>query len=193
MKMKKILDEYLEIVIYTICGIILIFSSYLIIINIKHATYIDRIVSVSMMDNDLLTYKENVIKLESNLESNKNISLNKVLMLLKNDGLYKKMPGDKLNYQDLYSLNNYFIDVIINEGYFSNLKINENISDIYDKYVSVLIYNSKYINRELENNSNFHYDVLNNEIRDSMNEVYQMILHNYKEFSYILLEMCDSL
>lgn len=191
--MKKILDEYLEIVIYTICGIILIFSSYLIIINIKHATYIDRIVSVSMMDNDLLTYKENVIKLESNLERNNNISLNKVLMLLKNDGLYKKIPGDKLNYQDLYSLNNYFIDVIINEGYFSNLKINENISDIYDKYVSMLIYNSKYINRELENNSNFHYDVLNNEIRDSINEVYQMILHNYKEFSYILLEMCGSL
>ena len=191
--MKKILDEYLEIVIYTICGIILVFSSYLIIINIKHATYIDQIVSVSIMDNDLLTYKENIIKLESNLESNNNIFLNKVLMLLKNDGLYKKIPGDKLNYQDLYSLNNYFIDVIINEGYFSNLKINENISDIYDKYVSMLIYNSKYINRELENNSNFHYDVLNNEIRDSMNEVYQMILHNYKEFSYILLEMCGSL
>lgn len=191
--MKKILDEYLEIVIYTICGIILVFSSYLIIINIKHATYIDQIVSVSIMDNDLLTYKENIIKLESNLESNNNIFLNKVLMLLKNDGLYKKIPGDKLNYQDLYSLNNYFIDVIINEGYFSNLKINENISDIYDKYVSMLIYNSKYINRELENNSNFHYDVLNNEIRDSINEVYQMILHNYKEFSYILLEMCGSL
>ena len=191
--MKKILDEYLEIVIYTICGIILVFSSYLIIINIKHATYIDQIVSVSIMDDDLLTYKENIIKLESNLESNNNIFLNKVLMLLKNDGLYKKIPGDKLNYQDLYSLNNYFIDVIINEGYFSNLKINENISDIYDKYVSMLIYNSKYINRELENNSNFHYDVLNNEIRDSINEVYQMILHNYKEFSYILLEMCGSL
>lgn len=190
--MKAFLKEYLDIIIYTICGILIIFSSYNIIINIKHANYINNKVTVSDIDNNFKKFKDNVIKIENFAQDDKSLDI--VLRLLKNDGIYKLLPGDKLGYTDLYHLNNYFIDSLINNGYISNLKINEKINNtIYEKYMNNLIYDANYITRELENNSNYQYDVFNNKIRDTIVEEYQMILKNYLDFSYIILEMCGNL
>lgn len=191
--MKKILDEYKEIILYTICGVLIILSSYTIIINFNHARYLNKTVNISELDTNLKKYKDNVLKIEELSNNTNNNYLKRLVYLLKTDGLYKKIPGDKLKYEDLYSLNNYFLDTIINEGYVSNIKINIEFIDIYDEYVNNLIFNANYVGREIENNSNYQYDVLNNEIRDVIIEEYNMIVNNYKDFSYIILEMCDSL
>jgi len=190
--MKKILDEYKDIIIYTICGILIILSSYTIIININHARFINRSVYVSEMDSQLKTFKNNIVAIEKEVNSKENSNLKRILYLLKNDGLYKVIPGDKLKYEDLYFLNNYFIDTIINDGYISNMKVYMEFDGVYEEFVHNLILNSNYVNREMENNSNYQYDVLNNDIRDTINEQYQLILNNYLNFSNIVLEMCGS-
>ena len=190
--MRKFLNEYLNVVLYTISIILIILSTYTIIININHAIFLNKKVVVSDIDNDFQKFRDNVIKIEDKIENRNDSTFIIIFNLLKNDGLYKLMPGDNLDYADIYNLNNYFIDKIINEGYISSLKQKNNIK-IYDEFINNLIYKANYINRELENNSNYQYDVLNNEIRDSINDEYQMIINNYQELSYIILEMCDVL
>ena len=191
--MKKILDEYKEIILYTICGVLIILSSYTIIINFNHAKYLNKTINISELDTDLKIYKDNVLKIEDVSKSTNNNYLKRLVYLLKNDGLYKKIPGDKLKYEDLYYLNNYFLDTIINDGYIGNFQTNIEFIGVYDEYINNLIFNANYVGREIENNSNYQYDVLNNEVRDVMIEQYKMILNIYRDFSYIILEMCDSL
>ena len=191
--MKKFLNEYLNIIMYAICGVLIVLSSYTIIININHAKFLNKDVLVSDMDIDFKLFKDNIIKIDDILDIKDNYYLKSCLNILKNDGLYKKIPGDKLTYEDLYYLNNYFIEFVINDGYVSNLKSNNLVNELQKEFVNNLIFNANYITSKLENNSNYQYDVLNNDNGDSINIDYKMILKNYKEFSYILLEMCDSL
>lgn len=192
--MKKFLKEYFEIIIYTISGLLIILSSYNIIINVNHAKYLNQEVYVSTIDVDLTAYKDNVIKIIDKVDEKDNTILKKIIPLLKNDGLFKVIPGDKLSYHDLDELNCYFIEKLINEGYISNIKTsNEFNNDMYDEIINNIIFNSSYLDRELRNNSNYHYDVHNNEVRNEITEIYKMILRNYKEYTYVILEMCDNL
>lgn len=191
--MKAFLKEYTEIIMYTICGILIILSSYTIIVNINHARYLNKEVFVSDKDHNLIKFKDNIIKLENAFNNSSNNTYKRIVYLMKNDGLYKKIPGDKIRYKDLYFLNNYFLDTIINDGYISSIKVNNQVDKIVDKYIYNLINNANYICRELENNSNYQYDVLNNDIRDAINEQYQMIVNNYLQLSEIILEMSDNI
>ena len=195
--MKTLFKEYLDIVMYTICGVLLVLSSYNILINYNHATYLNKKVVVSDNDTDYRIYKENVLKIENKLNkmnssSKTYYSLHNTLSLMKNDGVYRLLPGSKLGYYELYTLNNYFIETIVNSGWISSLKqINSFNSNLNDSFINVLINSSNYINKEILNNSNYHYDVKNNEIRKTIDEEYNAILANYKNFSNLILELCD--
>ena len=70
--MKEFLKEYLEIIIYAVCGILIIFSSYTIIININHARYLNKTILISDLDGDYKNYKENVIKIEKIINEKEN-------------------------------------------------------------------------------------------------------------------------
>lgn len=195
--MKKFIEEYYLFFIYTICIILFIISIYNILINVKHALYLNEKITVSDIDNNYKSLKDNIILIEDNLEKNKNSNLYNPLLntmlLLKQNGVYRLMPGDKLTYIDLYDLNNYFLDIIINNGWtinFSNIKSVTNTFN--NEYIDMLINNANYINKELLNNSNFSYTV-NNNIRDNINEEYQYILNNYQKFSSLILEISNKM
>ena len=190
--MKSFLKEYVGVFMYTICGILIILGSYNIIININHARFLNKKVVVSDIDNNYKDFKENILDIEKCINSSKNkTSISKIsnnLSLLKNGGIYIVMPNTELNYIDLYNLNTYFLDTLINDGWLVNLR---ETKEIYKKNIQMMIDFANYINKELLNNSNFHYDVKNNEIRSSINEEYKMILNNYKEYSSLLLGICE--
>ena len=192
--MKYFIKEYIGVLMYTICGILIVLGSYNILINVNHFNYLNKRVVVSDIDNNYKKFKSNILKIEEQMEKSSNLSLkNKistVLSFMKKNGIYDLLPGDKLSYIDLYNLNSYFVDTLINNGWISNLKlINEFNTKVNNKFINNLIFSSNYIDKELLNNSNFHYDVKNNDIRDEINEEYQLILNNYKEYSSLILEM----
>ena len=189
--MKSFIDEYSKIIMYTICGLLLVLSSYNILININHASFINQKVVVRNIDYEYKTYVDNVLKIEDTLLNKQEFQ--NILPYLKNNGAYKLMPGDKVGYERLYELNNYFIDVIINDVWISNLKLNNKYNTSFNnEYVNNLISNANYINKELLNNSNFSYDVRNNEVRNTIDEYYRFILNNYKSFSSLILELINN-
>lgn len=193
--MKTFSKKYLDFIIYTICGFLFVISSYNIIINIHHYRHLNKTVTVSDIDKNYNDFKDNVLKIETKIAkiskngmySNFSFVLNK----LKSDGLYRLMPSQKLHFTDLYQLNNYFVDTLINEGWIKRLK-NDSGNSYYDEFMETLINNSNYVKKELLNNCNFSYD-MRNDIRSTINEEYQFIVNNYKVYSFIVLSMLNDL
>jgi len=195
--MKSFIKEYLEVAMYTICGILIIIGSYNIIINIHHSNYLNEKIVVREIDYNYQEYKKNVLKLESLLSKTNSrtklyYALNNALEVLKEKGAYRLLPGDILGYNDVYNLNDYFLDKVINESWVSSIK-NFDLETLDNDYVNVLINNANYVNKELLNNSNFHYDVKNNDIRNSLGEEYSLVLSNYKNYSLLLINLCERL
>ena len=193
--MKTLLNKYLKTFMYLLFGILLVISSYLIIININHYNSLNTKVIVSEADNDYIKYKENVNILDDFVSNNKSLdnkiylSLVKMVDTLKRDGVYRLIPKNKLNNKDLYLLNDYFIEELINNNWISNLK-RLNISNRYDETINLLINNAKYLNNVFTYNSLILYDgKLDNKIEDN----YHFILSNYLSYSNILLNVCNEL
>ncbi len=193
--MKTFSKKYLDFIIYTICGFLFVISSYNIIINIHHYRHLNKTVTVSDIDKNYNDFKDNVLKIETKIAKiSKNgmySDFSFVLNKLKSDGLYRLMPSQKLHFTDLYQLNNYFVDTLINEGWIKRLK-NDSGNSYYDEFMETLINNSNYVKKELLNNCNFSYD-MRNDIRSTINEEYQFIVNNYKVYSFIVLSMLNDL
>ncbi len=188
--MKRAFDEYVKIILYTIFGLILIMSSYIIIINIHHYKALSSTVVVSEVDSDYTKYKKTVNDIEnvlSNYSKNNSLypSLYSTFNVLKNGGVFRLIPNSKLNYHDLYELNDYFINKIINECWVSKLKSFNKNSNI-QRVVDVLINNSKNLNNHFLDNGLTLYDSYNeNKIIDD----YTSILKNYVIFSEVILSI----
>ena len=189
--MRKFLDEYYNFFLYTLCIVIFILSTYNIIINIRHSIYLNE--EIVVVEDDYKMFRDNILQTEDTINNNNSNKLNeyfsRVLFLMKNDGVYRLMPGDKLNYLDLYNLNTYFIDTIINEGWFFYLNQIDGLNTKFNnEYVDILVNNANYLNKELLNNSNFEY-TFNKNIRNKIVEEYKMILNNYQKISYLIMEI----
>ena len=106
---------------------------------------------------------------------------------MKQDGVYRLIPNTKLSYNDLYKLNDYFIEELINNGWLSNImELNE--SKKYQDMITILIKNSKYLNSVFTNNSLTMYDSgLDIKIEDN----YHFILSNYLMYSNVILNICN--
>ena len=194
--MKSFFSEFSQILIYGICIILFTLSIYNIVINVKHAMFLDEKITVSASQYEYKEFKNNVTMIENNLQDYKSNklynALYNILLMLKNDGAFRLFPNDQLSYADLYNLNNYFID-IINDGWFTNTsELDELDTDYYNEFVDMLIINANYLSKELLNNSNFSY-TFNNNIRNVIDEEYKYILNNYRKFSYIILEISRKL
>ena len=191
--MKTIFNEYYKIVMYVLFGILLVMSSYLIILNINHYHSLLDTTVVSEADNDYLVYKKNVNLIEETInklnESNEKEILSKVLDKMKLDGVYRLIPKTKLIYKDLYSLNDYFIEELINNSWISNVKKIEN-SNKHQDTIMLLVNNSNYLNSVFINNSLILTDNgLDNKIEDN----YHFILSNYLTYSKVILSICNEL
>ncbi len=192
--MKTIFNDYIKIVMYVIFGIILIMSSYIIILNIQHFKSLSDSIVVSEADNDYLKFKENVNLIEDYLnkaEFDEKISssLSSVLLKMKNKGVFRLIPKTNLTSKDLYELNDYFMEELVNNGWVSNLK-EYDFSYKYQDTIMLLVNNSNYINDILTKNSLILYDgSLDNKIEDN----YHFILSNYMEYSKVILNICSEL
>ena len=192
--MKTHFDEYLKIIMYTIFGILFAMSIYLIVLNIHHSNSLTSIVNVSDIDNDYIKYKDNVTLIEEKLNiyngNNKlTRALSKTLNNMKNGGVFRLVPKTKLTYKDLYEINDYFMEELINNSWVHNLK-ELDISLKYQEIISMLVNNSNYINKVFNNNSLTLYDSnLTNNVEDN----YHFILNNYLMYSNVILSLCDEI
>ena len=181
--MKGLCDEYYKVIIYTIIGLIFTMSIYMIIINVHHYKSLSSQVTVNEADNDYINYKKNINEIESNLK--KNNKLDSTLAILKNGGVFRLVPKTNITYRDLYELNDYFINNLINKCWVEKLKnINKDKSN--DEMIEILINNANYLNSHFIDNGLTLYDSYNeNKIQDD----YYQILKNYLAFSNIVLSM----
>lgn len=187
--MKGLYDEYYKIIFYAIVTVIFAISIYIIVLNIHHYQALSYPITVSEADLDYSNYKENINNIEYNLKKNVNhksySSLNSTLTILKNGGVFRLIPKSKLTYRDLYELNDYFINDLINNCWFQKLKsLNKN--ELNDAMITILINNSEYLNNHFIDNGLTLYDSYNeNRIYDD----YHVILKNYLAFSNIIISM----
>ena len=193
--MKIILKDHLKIVLYAIFGIVLVMSSYTIILNVNHYKSLSKTTIVSEIDNDYSIYKKNVNLIEKYLEEHEfkdnkiYLSLSKVLNGMKSNGVYRLIPKTKLNNKDLYELNNYFMEELINNGWISTIKEYE-VSNNYQDSIDLIINNSNYLNQILINNGLVLYDSsLDNKVEDN----YHFLLSNYMMYSKVILNICNEL
>ena len=153
------------------------------------------LVSLLEIDNDYSIYKKNVNLIEKYLEEHQfkdnkmYLSLSKVLNGMKSNGVYRLIPKTKLNNKDLYELNNYFIEELINNGWISTIKEYE-VSNNYQDTIDLIINNSNYLDQILINNGLVLYDSsLDNKIEDN----YHFLLSNYMMYSKVILNICNEL
>lgn len=183
----------LKIVIYIISSILLIISSYTIILNIKHFNSLTDYIVVSEADMDYQNYKENVKTIENKLKNYKDNSaylpLIKALDGMKRDGVYRLMPRLTLNSKDLYELNDYFMEELINNCWVSNIHV-MGIGEKYQDVIMLLVNNSNYMNHILTNNSLILYD---DKINDKEEDNYHFILKNYVMYSSIILNITNDI
>ncbi len=193
MKVKNV--DYFKMVIYLILGILFVISSYTIIINIRHYKSLSSTIVVSEADNDYSEYKKNINLIEEVIDNYANkdnlvyINLTKALDSMKKDGVFRLIPKSKLQYQNLYLLNDYFMEELINNIWVKNFEIMEN-SKKYQNIISLLANNSKYLNSVFTSNSLTLYDSkLDNKIDDN----YHFILNNYLMYSNVILDISQEL
>ena len=187
--------KYIKIIMYALFGILLVISSYLIILNINHFNSLSTKTIVSEADNDYVKYKENIKIIEEfinnhkDLENKTYLTLSKVLDSLKRDGVYRLIPKTKLTNKNLYELNDYFMEELINNSWVSNLK-SFDINDKYHDTIMLLVNNSNYLNSIFTNSSIMLYDgKLDNKIENN----YHFLLSNYLMYSKVVLNLCNDI
>ena len=189
--MKTIFNEYIKIVLYLLIGLLLVMASYVIVINVNHYSSLLDNVTVSEADNDYKVYKSNVILLEekiNKLNNHKN-SFEQVLNIMKKDGVFRLIPRTRLSYKDLYRLNDYFVEELINNSWVSGIQELDK-DNKYQDIIMMLANNANYLNSVFTNNSLVLYDrTLDSKIEDN----YQFILRNYMMYSKVILNLCDEL
>ena len=187
--MKRVNDGF-KIIIYTIFGLVFVISIYLIIINIRHYKALSYEIVVSEADTNYKSFKNNVNEIENKLNNYYNdkkiTSLKETLNVLKNGGVFRLMPNTKITYYDMYVLNDYFINNIINDMWMANLK---NDSNDNNEIIDVLVNNSNYLNNHFINNGLTLYDSYN---EVSIQNDYEMIVNNYLLFSKVVLSILNN-
>ena len=191
--MKSLIDEYYKVVLYTIFGLMIVMASYCIILNVHHYNAISSEVTVSDIDSDYKDYINNVNKIEdkaSKLADSELLrNIKSTVEVMKKSGVFRLMPKTKLSYHDLYDLNDYFIERLINDcwvRYFNMTKLGSNHNDV----VNMLISNANYINSHLTDNSLTLYDSKDD---SKIIDDYHFIVRNYVMYSNIILDLCNSL
>ena len=191
--MKSLIGEYYKVVLYTIFGLMIVMSSYCIILNIHHYNAISSEVTVSDIDTDYKEYINNINKIEDKVsklaDSELLRNIKSTVEVMKKSGVFRLIPKTKLSYHDLYDLNDYFIERLINDcwvRYFNMTKLGSSHNDI----ANMLISNANYINSHLTDNSLTLYDSKDD---SKIIDDYHFIVRNYVMYSNIILDLCNSL
>ena len=194
------------------------FSLYYLVINVFHEKSMNKEIYVSENDTYYKKFYNNVNAIKNNID---NYSYNKKIHKIdyntmnnfynKIDYCYTILNNDIellqenkfLKYYDVYSLNEYFVNNFVNKCFTLNLSWINNISNSYlkEQYtnakfsIDIITNNSLYLKNELKDNSSYYYNTnyFNEKIRNNLESSYQLILHNYSDFSNIILNLSSYL
>lgn len=220
--MKDFFKDYVHIIAMAIVGLVFGVSFYYLLINAFHAASISKVVHVNPSDIYYQGYQNNLVKIKNNLDRysfdrdkfNYNITEMQHIysdinycygVLTSNETIIGYIEGQNLGYVDVYNLNNYFINSLIDSCYTSNLSwiVKDDVrgSLVKERLINaslsldILSYNSSYVKDELRDNSSYYYNtaISNSTIRDDLNSSYRMVLKNYNSFAEIILELSDYL
>lgn len=219
--MKKNGEEFLKIFVNILCVMILCVGFYNLFVNIFHQNYINQSLRVSELDNDYIKYKENIKNIRSNLNSvdivnnvydadttKKLYSATETCLryMEKDESLFGIKTGYILKSNDVYKLNANFNNELYNSCWikgmgFINLRDHgyegylKNVFPGYDRTVHLSVEISDYVKKELLGNSSYHYRTKNSSsiVRNDLLEQYNMVIHNYRIFSDIILQISDFL
>lgn len=221
--MKEFVKEYVKIIINVACAILFGLGFYNILINVFHQNYIDQTLVVGNLHSDYNAFHDNIVEIEKNLKRY-NFDENKFsydittmetlrgkisycMTFLKNEkGLYGVGTNTPIKTYDLYSINHYFVQSVVDECWTLGMSFINHSDKEYDGYfgemfprytksIAGLVENSKYVRGELLSNSRYHYgtDVSRSTIRNDMLAQYDFIVRNYLDFSDIILEVSEYL
>lgn len=217
--MKSINNKYLYYIKFVLLFLIFCIAFYYLVINIFHSTSLNKKVYTSSSDNYYRKYQLNIDAINANLknytyknnkyayDNNTMHSINNRLAVCYNalnsqKGLFG-IRNENITYYDVYELNNNFINSLIDKCFHSNLlwitsskdsKLKEEILS-KQNMINTLANNSSYIKDELKGNSSYSYRTtyLQRNVRNDLESTYQFVLHNYYDFSQIILDFSNYL
>ena len=151
------------------------------------------------IENNKENYHSNSYDTKTN--DNLKMAVKSCLSMLKNGkGLYNHFG--KLTAYDVYEINSYFENEVINNCWNENMNfIRENNYkngflnkfSVYDEYVEKIVNDTNYVKYELLNNSSVHYNSLNIDVRNNLQSEYELVQNNYLSFSKIILSISNFL
>jgi len=216
--MKTSVKKYLHISGLVLLGLIFCISFYYLIINIYHDSsmnkkvfvYLDNIYYKKYLNNvndikknlDNYSYNKSKHEYDSNTMNNFYNKVNSCYNILAKSNII--IDEDVfLGYKEVNELNNDFINLYIDKCFTTNLLWisslnNSNLKKQFNNAkfsIDILANNSLYLRNELRDNSSYYYNTndFNLRIRNNLESSYQLILHNYSDFSKIILDLSNYL
>lgn len=216
--MKFNIKKILHLLGIILLSLIFCISFYYLIINIYHDAAMNKKVFVSS-DNvyykkyqsnidiiktnlDNYSYNKNKYKYDSNIMNNFYNKVNYCYNILVKSNIIIN-ENTFLGYKEVNELNNEFINLFVDKCFTTNLLwignlTNSNLKEQFNNAkfsIDILTNNSLYLRNELKDNSSYYYntDYFNQKIRNNLESSYQLILHNYSDFSKIIMDLSNYL
>ncbi len=221
--MKKIINEFISIIFGFVSLMALALGSYLLFTTLFHQQYLDTKLSFTEEYEIFQNYKENLDKIKKNIDSynyDSNIFNEKMekmniyrdrintcyKYLTDEESLIKLKTGDMISDYDIYVLNEFFNEKIVDECWVKSLSDYYYNSDNYQgyfkyfmkgnsDYISNIASQSTYLKKELKSNYNVHY-INDNSLITSRNELLEhlnLLMSIYNNTSKLVYNMSNYL
>ena len=210
--MKNFIKEYLNIITYTIIGLIFMIASFYLFINYYHSQELKNNVYISNTDSKYNSYTTKITNIKNNLNKfNSKIEkpeeykklhdrLYTCVNILQSEGtLFKIEPDNFYTNKQIYDLGTKFQTDLLNICYATHLTVIEdskdqnlkNISPLMKINVESLTTEVAFAMDEIKNNGSYHYstNMTSISIRDSLKSDYNIIADSYNSFADVILTL----
>lgn len=213
--MKKFLNDYLNIIIYTILGFTFIIAGFYLMINYYHSQEIKTPIYISDNEIKYTSYRNTIQELDTSLSKYKNTDdeirrdiynkVNTCSTILKSEGtLYTLQTNQTLSSYDVYKLGEIFQSTILNVCYATHLSyLNEdnipntykNLGSLIQNNVNILSNQTTFALDEIKNNSSYYFNtnISSATVRNNLLSDYNLIASSYNEFAKMVLTLSEVL
>ena len=215
--MKKFIKEYLNIIAYSITGLILVITSFYLIMNYYHYEEVKTTIYVSENDINYQGYKDKLEKIKTNLNvfSKSKITDTKLRAIYNklstcssvlggNNTLANIPTNHYFTSKEVYDLGSKFQTDVLNICWALHLSyITEENTDYRFKEVAPYIKNSvgiissqvNFALSEIQNNSSYFYttNITSSTIRNYLSSDFTSIAKAYNDFADIVLSLSEQL
>lgn len=185
--MRKILQQYFNIIGTVLIGLTFAFSTFFLLLNFYHYEEVNRFIYVDPQTNSaIIEYEETLASIEKNINALNNYNYNGSLSYteansmnskfktclkgFKNDSYSNILNDPYVNSVDVYNLINSFENDVLNSCVVSQLyslvsnnnsvksTYFQNNKEILKSYMDDLLLDGKYVKLDLENNSSYYFN-----------------------------------